>query len=61
VSYSVRMKKKAENTATQTWRPTNEDLKLMAELKGKLGIVNTSDLLRMSLRKLAEAEGLQSR
>jgi hypothetical protein len=45
----------------QTWRPTNEDLKLMAELKGKLGIVNTSDLLRMSLRKLAEAEGLQSR
>jgi len=43
---------------SKTWRPTEEDLKVIADLKAKLGIVSESDLFRMGLRKLAESEGL---
>lgn len=42
----------------KSWRPNAEDLKLIGELKRKLGIVSDSDLVRMGLRKLAESEGM---
>lgn len=42
----------------KTWRATAEDEKLMAEIKAKTGIVSESDLVRMGLRKFAQAEGL---
>lgn len=42
----------------KTWRPTLEDVKLLAELKKKMGVVNETDIIRMGLRKLAEREGL---
>lgn len=50
------MKQKKPNQ--KTWRPTLEDVKLLAELKKKMGVVNETDLIRMGLRKLAEREGL---
>lgn len=43
----------------RNWRASVEDEKLVQELKAKLGIKNDSDLVRMGLRKLAEAEGLR--
>lgn len=43
--------------APRTWRPTPEDQKLMKELTHKLG-VSEPDILRIGLRRLAEAEGL---
>lgn len=43
-----------------TWRPTAEDSKLMTELRGKLGITD-SDVIRIGIRRLAEAEGLNSK
>lgn len=52
------MAKKQEQPKLRAWRPTVEDHKLMQELKFKLG-VNEPALLRMGLRKLAEAEGLR--
>lgn len=42
-----------------TWTPNVEDWKLMQELKSKTGIANDSDVVRLSLRKLAELEGLR--
>jgi hypothetical protein len=57
--------KEAKAPATKTWRPTPEDIKLMGELKAhfskRLGLtnVNDSDVVRMGLNKLAEAEGLR--
>ena len=57
--------RKIKMPATKTWRPTVEDIKLMGELKAvlgkKLGLsnVNDSDVVRMGLFKLAEAEGLR--
>jgi len=42
-----------------TWTPNVEDWKLMQELKSKTGISNDSDVVRLGLRKLAEAEGLR--
>lgn len=43
----------------KNWRPTLEDIKLLGELKKKTGMVNETDIIRYSLRKLAEAEGLR--
>jgi len=49
----------------QTWLPTNEDLKLIGELRAhiepKEGIISNSALVRRGLRKLAESEGLTSK
>lgn len=42
----------------KTWRPTLEDVKLLAELKAKMGVVNETDILRQALRALATKEGL---
>ena len=42
----------------KTWRPTLEDVKLLAELKAKLGMVNETDVLRLALRALAQKEGV---
>ena len=50
---------KTPKTKTRGWRSTIEDEKLVQELKAKLGVKNDSDLVRMGLRKLAEAEGLR--
>jgi len=50
-------KKKTPNQ--KNWRPTHEDVKLLAELKAKMGVLNETDIIRQGLRKLAEAEGLR--
>lgn len=42
-----------------TWTPSVEDWKLMQELRAKTGIANDSDVVRMSLRRFAQAEGLR--
>lgn len=42
----------------QSWRATPEDRKLMQELAAKLGVKQT-DVIRMGIRKLAQAEGLR--
>ena len=47
---------KKSRPKTKTWAPTLEDVKLIDELKAKLGIVNESDLVRMGLRALAAKE-----
>jgi hypothetical protein len=50
----VASKKKPQQ---KTWRPTLEDVKLIADLKRKMGVTEVA-LIRMGLRKLAEREGL---
>ena len=52
-------KNKKPNLAQKNWRPTPKDFKLLDELKAKMGVRNETDLVRMGLRKLAEAEGLR--
>ena len=56
-------KTKTKKQQTMGFAPTVEDLKLVAELKIRfqptMGIPSTATLLRMGLRKLAEAEGLR--
>lgn len=52
-------KKSELKPKSRNWRASIEDEKLVQELKSKLGIKNDSDLVRMGLRKLAEAEGLR--
>lgn len=46
-----------KTTKTMTWRPTVEEFKLIAELKGRLG-VSESDIVRIGIRRLAQAEGV---
>lgn len=61
LSYIVKVmadKKKAGRTETQTWRPTSDDYDLLDQLMAKLG-VSMSQIVRIGLRKLAEAEGLK--
>lgn len=52
---------KAKPTASgiKSWQANSEDVKILNELKEKLGIVSDSELVRMGLRKLAQAEGLR--
>jgi hypothetical protein len=47
-----------QKPSQKTWRPTWEDIKLLAELKARLGVVNETDVLRMALRALAQKEGM---
>lgn len=47
------MPKKKKNPPIKTWRPTEEDYRLMQEMSKKLG-VSDPDVVRMGLRKLAE-------
>ena len=56
--YCLCMAKKP-NKKNMTWTPTVEDRKLIDELKNKTGVNAESELMRMGLRKLAEAEGLR--
>lgn len=56
--YIVHVSKKPKQTR-KNWRATVEDVKLLGELKAKLGVVNETDVVRMGLRKLAEHEGLR--
>ena len=47
-------------TATQIGiRFTDEDLALIAALQAKTGIGNRTDVVRLAIRKLAEAEGVK--
>ncbi len=47
-------------TATQIGiRFTDEDLALVAALQAKTGIGNRTDVLRLAIRRLAEAEGVE--
>jgi hypothetical protein len=53
------MPKKPERAELgQSWRATPEDRKLLQELASKLGVKQT-DIIRMGIRKLAQAEGLR--
>lgn len=60
---SVANKHKPKKQVTMGFAPTPEDLKLMSELRAKfqpsMGTVTQANVLRMGLRKLAEAEGLR--
>jgi hypothetical protein len=47
-------------TATQIGvRFTDEDLALVAALQAKTGIGNRTDVIRLALRRLAQAEGVE--
>jgi len=59
VRCTLRIREKKSNPARQNWRPTIEDDKLLKELQEKLG-VSASDVIRIGLRRLAEAEGIVS-
>lgn len=56
-------KAKPKKQLTIGFAPTPDDLKLMEELKAKftpsMGVVTQATVIRMGLRKLAEAEGLR--
>jgi len=54
----VASKKKLGPGTPKTWRPTREDIKLLAGLKVKLGVLSETDVIRMSLRALAAKEGV---
>jgi len=44
--------------SNKTWRPTPSDRQLLRDLQAKTGIVAEVELIRMGLRKLAQAEGI---
>jgi len=44
---------------SKTLKPTSEDLKLIKALEKKLGL-NYSHIVRLALRRLAEAEGVRA-
>lgn len=50
--------KEPNKPATKTWQPTIEDQKLMDNLERKFGVGHPG-ILRIALRRLAEAEGLR--
>jgi hypothetical protein len=50
--------KKVKVPVQKTWRPTAEDVKLLADLKARTGMVNETDILRLALRALAQKEGV---
>lgn len=52
-------KKQLKPESPKSWRPVPEDKELLELLKAKMGVQNDSDVVRMGLRKLAEAEGLR--
>jgi hypothetical protein len=41
------------------FRPTEDDLKILAALKNKLGLRHDSDVIRQALRCLKDKEGLK--
>jgi hypothetical protein len=49
--------KKRIKPAVKTWQPTAEDQQLMDDLRAKLGVTDPA-IVRMGIRKLAEAEGI---
>lgn len=51
--------KKTAIPAKFAMKPTPEDFSIMTKLRAKLGVDN-AQILRLSLRKLAEAEGLKA-
>lgn len=51
---------KKKRPEVQTWRPTASDYEVLEALIVKLG-VSQSQIVRIGLRKLAEAEGLKLR
>jgi hypothetical protein len=52
------MPKKNKPQSNKTWRPTPADRQLLRDLQAKTGIVAEVELIRMGLRKLAQAEGI---
>jgi len=58
----VMAKAKPKKQLTIGFAPTQEDLKLMEELRAhlspKMGVVTQATVIRMGMRKLAESEGL---
>ena len=54
------MAKKQAKPSQKNWRPTVEDVKLLAELKSKTGMVSETDIIRLALRALATQQGINS-
>ena len=56
-------KAKPKKQQTMGFAPTQEDLKLMDELRAhlapKMGVVTQATVIRMGMRKLAESEGIR--
>jgi len=52
--------KKTKRPKFYGFKPTNQDDVLLAKLEEKLGINNFADLVRVALRRLADAEGLRA-
>ena len=48
---------KRNKPPVKTWQPTLEDAKLLSDLRAKLGVTDPA-IVRLALRKLAEAEGI---
>jgi len=44
-----------------SFRLTPDDIALLDALQSKMGIVNRTDILRLALRRLADAEGVQAK
>lgn len=53
----MQAKTKFPRRYVQQWRPTDDDQRVMRQLQNKLG-VGASQIFRLAIRKLAEAEGL---
>lgn len=58
ILHTMAIKIQPKKRPNQTWRPNVEDERLLAELKGRLGVSET-DVIRLGLRKLAIAEGIR--
>lgn len=53
------MKKKPSVTQQMNWRPTAEDVRLIQELRARLG-VSDADILRLGIRALATQQKIIS-
>lgn len=57
---AVAKKPNSKLPATVTFRPGPDDYKIILAGKSKHGLKKTVDVLRMALRRFAEAEGLKA-
>lgn len=53
------LKKTPKQPKVRSFRPTVEDDRILRELKEKFGVHNESEVIRMGLKKLAQAQGVQ--
>lgn len=51
-------KKKAPKRHIKSWETTPGDRKLIEDLRASTGMQSDSDIMRLALRRLAQAEGI---